>query len=142
MSRPDFSHGTIQVDGLKQLRRTLRAAGDDLSDLKEVNLAAARIAAQGGKSRAPIGPTGRLAASIRPAGTKTAGIVRAGKKSVPYAHAVHWGRQFWPNKEHARARSVIECTQFLSDGASDTEATWVPLYEDRINTIINTIEGT
>lgn len=121
----------VQVDGLKQLRKTLKAAGDDLSDLKAANAEAAEVAAAGGRTRVPT-LTGLLASSIRSTGTKTAGIVRAGKAAIPYAGPIHWG---WPN------RGIPE-NPFLSDGATDTEPTWLPIYENRLNEIINTVEGT
>lgn len=120
----------VQVDGLKELRKTLKAAGDDLSDLKAANAEAAQIAADGGRSRVPT-LNGLLASSIRSTGTKTAGIVRAGKASVPYAAPIHWG---WP------ARSIPE-NPFLSDGATATEPRWLPVYEQRIEDIINNVEG-
>lgn len=117
-----------KVDGLKQLRSTMRKAGDDLSEFKDINRQAAGIVA--GAADAPT-RTGTLAASIRPAGTKTAGIVRAGKKSVPYAGPIHWG---WPAHN-------IEPQTFLTDAAKSTEPQWVPLYQERLEKIINTIEG-
>lgn len=117
-----------KVEGLKQLRSTMRKAGDDLSEFKDINRQAAGIVA--GAADAPT-RTGTLAASIRPAGTKTAGIVRAGRKSVPYAGPIHWG---WPAHN-------IEAQTFLTDAAKSTEAQWVPLYQDRLEKIINTIEG-
>lgn len=142
MSATDRSQGTVQVLGARELRRALKAAGEDLSDLKAVNLAAAQVASRAAKGLVPSGPTGRLAASVRASGTTTAGIIRAGRKTVPYAPAVHWGRRYWPCKGHPRATpSPLAPTPFLSQGAQSTEATWGALYTARVNQIIDQIQG-
>lgn len=145
MTDLDRSAGTIKVEGLRALRKELRAAGDDLSDLKEINKEAAAIVAKAADSTVPV-RTGRLAASIRPAGTKTAGIVRAGKKSVPYANAVHWGRKVWPSQRSSsptrgRFASEFPGRAFLSDAATSTQSQWVDLYSSRIDQILDTING-
>lgn len=137
----DAAAGTVKVEGLRELRRTLRQAGDDMADLKEANRAAAEIVATAAGGRVPH-LTGALAASVRPAGTKTAAVVRAGKKAVPYANAIHWGRIFWPCKEaDPHFRSEIAPRPFLSEAATSTESTWVPLYEDRIQSILDQVQG-
>lgn len=125
MARP-----AVEVEGARQLRRTMRKAGLDLQQLKDAHAAASRIVAAAATSRAPI-RTGRLQSTIRAAGTTTAGIVRAGYKSVPYAGPIHWG---WP------ARSIT-ADPFLVDAAADTESSWIGAYERNIAAIINTIEG-
>lgn len=121
----------VRIDGLKELRKSLKAAGDDLADLKEANAAAAAVAAEGGRTRVPT-LSGLLASSIRSTGTKTAGIIRAGKAAIPYAGAIHWG---WPARN-------IPANPFLSDGAVDTQPDWLPVYEERLEHIINQVQGT
>ena len=64
--------------------------GDDLEDLKTLNLDVATMVAERAKDIVPR-RTGNLADTIRPAGTKTAGRVRAGFKRVPYAGVIHLG---------------------------------------------------
>lgn len=141
MGTPDYSAGTIKLEGARELRRTLRQAGDDLSDLKDLNKRTATTVARAADGRVPT-LTGRLAASVRGAGTKTAAIVRAGKKSVPYAHAIHWGRHFWPYRDSPRAvPSPITARPFLSEAAQATETTWVAYYEDELDKIISRVEG-
>lgn len=133
----------VRIEGARELRRTLRAAGDDLSDLKQAHGDAARIAATASAALAPRGKTGNLKSSIRAAGTKTAGIIRAGKKSVPYAHAVHWGRKYWPNRMHARATpSKMDPQPFLSDGATGSEGQWIPIFERAVESALDKIKGT
>ena len=68
----------VEVDGARQLRRTLKQAGSDLDDLKTLHRKVSQMVADLAAARAPIGPTGRLQASIRAGATKTAGVVRAG----------------------------------------------------------------
>lgn len=120
-----------EVEGGRQLRKTLRAAGDDLSDLKTVHRQAAQISANRGRQLAPEA-SGRLAATIRASGTKTAGIVRVGNNTrVPYAGPIHWG---W-------AKRGIKPNPFASKGATDSEPTWLPLYERHITNALSTIKG-
>ena len=81
---------SIKATGVKELRRELRRMGDDLEDLKTLNLTVATMVAERAKDIVPR-RTGNLADTIRPAGTKTAGRVRAGFKRVPYAGVIHFG---------------------------------------------------
>ncbi|WP_428639693.1 HK97 gp10 family phage protein [Schaalia sp.] len=137
----------VTVDGARELRRQLKAAGDDLSDLKATHQRVARIAADGAEALAPV-RTGRLRQSIRSAGTKTAAIVRVGKKSVPYAHAIQWGRKIWPsargpqpNPPRHKHPSVILPSLFATQGAKATEPKWVAEYMNAVDKALATIEG-
>lgn len=121
----------LQIEGQKELRRTLKAAGDDLSDLKAAHKEAGDIAAAGSKPLAPVGATGGLAGSIRPGATKTQAVIRAGKARVPYAGPIHWG---WP------ARG-IEPHAFLADGAKRTEGQWIPIFEKALQESIKKVKG-
>lgn len=126
-----MTKAVYEVRGGRQLRKTLRAAGDDLADLKDVHKQAATIAADRAASRAPR-RTGRLAATIRASGTKTAGIVRVGNNTrVPYANPIHWG---WKKRN-------ITANPFASHGAQESEPTWVQLYQRYIDTTLDSIKG-
>ena len=83
----------LMVVGQKRFVQTMRKAGADMDDLKEVNRAAAQIALPAVRNLAPRGKTGRLAGSLRVGATKRAGVIRAGRKAVPYAGPVNYG---WP----------------------------------------------
>lgn len=125
----------VKIEGARQLRRTLKDAGDDLNDLKEVNRSAAAIAANRAKTWAPR-KSGRLAGTVRSSGTKTAGIVRAGNNrktasGVPYANPIHWG---WPCRN-------IKANPFLSYSAQATEPRWLKLYENYIEKTLSKIRG-
>jgi len=131
----------IEVQGARELRRTLKAAGVDLGDLKASHKQAATIAAHASAALAPK-KSGRLAATIRASGTTTAGIIRTGTKAVPYAPAVHWGRHYWPNRSHARrTRSEVRAQPFLSDGATSSEGRWLPIYEHTVEKALAQIKG-
>lgn len=141
------SEAQVQIEGLRQLRKSLRKAGDDMKDLKAANLEAATTAARASAALAPIGhgpKRGALKATIRAAGTKTAGVIRAGRKAVPYAGPVHWG---WPNRPAARAMNPrikggpIPAQPFLSDGARNSEGQWLPYYIKTVDGIIARVEG-
>lgn len=137
----DRDKGTVQVIGARQLRKTLKAAGEDLTDLKAAHRQAAEIAAKASAALAPVGKTGQLRRSVRASGTTTAGIIRAGKKSVPYANAIHWGRKWWPNKQNARHVASFWGRPFLSDGAQNSEGQWLPIYERTVEGAIERVEG-
>ena len=81
---------SIKIQGGKELRRELRKMGDDMQDLKELNLDVATIVSERAKDIVPR-RTGNLADTIRPSGTKTAGRVRSGFIRVPYAGGIHFG---------------------------------------------------
>ena len=132
---------TVQVIGARELRASLKRAGDDLTDLKQAHRQAAEIAARASADLAPVGATGRLKKSIRASGTQTAGVIRAGRKNVPYAGAVHWGRVWWPNKEKARFRAQFWGKPFLSQGAQNSEGQWVPVYMRTVEGAIERVEG-
>lgn len=126
----------VQIEGLRNLRRTMRAAGEDLKDFKKANLKAAEIAAAASADLAPIGDgrsgkPGRLKASVRASGTQTAGIIRAGRKSVPYAPPIHWG---W-------FRRGIKPQPFLSEGAVSSEGKWLPVYYVDLENIVKRVDG-
>lgn len=120
----------VEVEGARQLRKTLRAAGDDLTDLKDANQRAADIAATAAKAGAPR-RSGALAGDIRASGTKTAGIIRAGRKKIPYAGAVHWG---WPSRG-------IAAQPYMTEGAQRTESIWVPLYQQLMDDALKKVKG-
>lgn len=131
----------VEVQGARELRKSLKAAGQSLDDLKAANKHAADIAARASAALAPR-ITGRLAGSIRAAGTNTAGIIRAGKKAVPYANAVHWGRRSWPNaRSPRRTRSVVRAQPFISKGARNSEGQWLPVYRQALDQSIELVKG-
>lgn len=121
---------TVQVEGARRLRSTLRAAGDDLADLKQAHADAAQIATAAGKAGAPR-LSGRLAGTVRGSGTKTAAIIRASTKAVPYANPIHWG---W-HRHH------IKPNPWLSLAAQATEPEWTAVYMSAVDKAISQVKG-
>lgn len=120
----------IKVEGQRELRKSLRQAGDDLEDLKAAHKAAAEIAAGGSRPLTPV-RSGTLQGTVRAGGTKTSAVLRAGKKAVPYAGPIHWG---WPNRG-------IEPQSFLADGAKNTEPQWVELFYQALDKALKKVKG-
>jgi hypothetical protein len=120
----------VRVEGARDLRRQLRAAGHDLGDLKAAHRAAADIVAADAARRAPK-RTGRLAGNIRGSGTQTAAIVRVGGARVPYANPIHWG---WP-------RRGIAANRFVTDAMAATEGRWTAAYQNAVDDIVRTVRG-
>lgn len=122
--------GPIRVEGLRELRKQLKAAGQSYADLKGVGLDAARIVSDAAK---PIAPhlTGRLAGSIRPAGQAKGAVVRAGSAGIPYAGVIHFG---WP------AHSISP-QPFLYEAADARVEQVRELYLTRTQDIADSIQG-
>lgn len=120
----------VEVHGLRTLRRTLKAAGVSLQDLKDAH---AQVAALVVRAASPDAPrrTGALASSTRGAGTQGGAIVRAGRASVPYANPIHWG---W-DKRHIKAQP------WIYEAAVDSQDQWTGLYLRTLQQIIDDIEG-
>lgn len=125
MARPG-----LQVEGGRQLRRSLKQAGLDVQDLKDAHREAAELVK---READPNGPrrSGRLVASTRAAGTQAAAIVRVGTARVPYAGPIHWG---WPARH-------IAANPWVATAAETTEPAWSQTYLDALETIIHAIEG-
>jgi len=120
----------VQVQGAAELRRTLRRAGDDLGDMKDVNAAVARLVATRSVASGPR-RSGKLVASVRGSRAVSSAVVRAGGARVPYAGPIHWG---WPSHH-------IAAHPFIADTAVATEPTWTRMYLQGINEIIGRVRG-
>lgn len=123
----------VKVEGAAQLRRTLKAAGAEMSDMRALHLQVAGIVVQRARSTAPIGPDvgGHIRDTIRPGATQRAAIVRVGTARRPYGPVVHWG---W-------GRRGIRSNPWVSFAAQDTESSWLEVYWRGLVNIINKIEG-
>lgn len=101
----------VRVEGLRELRAGLKRVDQEAGRMLGQDLAAAvdeDILAEI-HARTP-NRSGRLAGSTRvlPHGP---GVYV--ENSQPYANAIHWGRNMWPNQESERAvPSRVQGTQF------------------------------
>jgi hypothetical protein len=128
----------VEVQGLKALRKTLKAAGVDLADLKAEHKRVADFVARASAPRAPRspagsnrGPSGTLAASVRGAGLQTGAVVRLGRASVPHAGPIYWGHP----ARHITGR------QWIHETADSTSDQWTGLYLAALEDIIRQVEG-
>jgi hypothetical protein len=125
MARPQ-----VEVKGAKELRKQLKAAGDDLGDLKATHKKIAQIVEFDALQLAPV-VTGGLVGSIRASGTQTAAIVRAGRSSVRYAGPIHWG---WPARN-------ITAQPFLVDAQEAKYEDWMSEYTQMVDKALDRIAG-
>jgi hypothetical protein len=120
----------VEVEGRRELVRTMRAAGIDLGDLTKANRDAAAVVAPESAARTPR-RTGRLAGTVKAAGTRSAALVRVGSRTVPYAGPIVFG---W-------AAHNIEPNPGPVDALATTEPRWRPVYDHAIERIIAKIKG-
>ena len=120
----------IRVEGAANLRRTLRKAGDDLTDLKNAHAKAAAVAGSHARTAGPR-RSGRLLGSVRWSGNATGAVIRAGRASVPYAQPIHWG---W-------RRRGIDPQPWVTEAAQDTEPVWTEVYAAAVQRILSRVHG-
>jgi hypothetical protein len=121
----------LMVVGQKRFVQTMRKAGADMDDLKEVNREAAQIALPRRPQPRPTRQDGRLAGSLRVGATKRAGVIRAGRKAVPYAGVINYG---WPARR-------IKPRLFVNNGVASTEGQWQKVYKDFIDKTLKQVKG-
>lgn len=103
------------VVGQKRFVSTMRKAGADMKELKEVNRQAANIALP----------------AVRAGATQKAGVIRAGRKNVPYAGVINYG---WPARR-------IKPRLFVNNGVASTEGAWQRLYKQFIDRTMSQVKG-
>ncbi len=109
---------TVEVQGMRQLRKKLSMLDDDFEDLKNIHADVAQIVADRASQLAPV-RSGLLKETIRASGTKTAGRVRAGFARVPYAGPIHFGWSTRPNEALGWRGGPIEPNPFLYDALDE-----------------------
>lgn len=120
----------IEVEGARELRRTLARAGHEIDDMVAANAEVSAFVAARAKSAAPR-RSGRLASSVRGNKAKSSAVVRAGGARVVYAGVIHYG---W-------ARHNIEPQPFLVNTAHSTELQWREIYLRNINKALSKVRG-
>ena len=119
-----------RIEGARELRKQLRAASDDLSDLRAAHADAGRIVEPVARGRAPV-RSGALRASIRSSGAATTAVVEAGSPRVPYARPIHWG---WPARN-------IRRNAFAWDAIKSTQPRWMLAYKKAVDGILSRVRG-
>lgn len=125
----------VEVIGLPRLRRTIKEAGGDLGELKQLNRDAAQAVLPTARASTPIGPgqRGHLVSTLRVSASASAGTIKAGTGHTgrfPYAGVVHYGT---PDGKRA--------DPWLLNAAHATEGKWTDVYLRGIESIIDNIEG-
>ena len=110
------------VVGQKRFVSTMRRAGADMKELKEVNRQAAGIALPAVQARTPRGKTGKLARTVRAGATQKAGVIRAGRKAVPYAGVINYGWAPRPPTSGAASSSTRAWPRPKAPGSSPTNS--------------------
>lgn len=118
----------MRVEGAAELRRTLKAAGEDLNDLKEGHRQVGTFVLTAAAPRVPR-RSGALAASGRPGVTQNGAVIRYRKR---YAPPIHWG---WPKRN-------IEPQPWAYQTAVDTRPQWTQIYLAAVNKVLARIKGT
>lgn len=121
----------LMVVGQKRFVQTMRRAGANMDELKDVNRQAAQIALPAVRALTPVGDTGRLSKSLRVGATKRAGVIRAGRKSVPYAGPLNYG---WPGHN-------ITPRLFANNGVAQSEDAWQRPYREFIDKTLSQVKG-
>lgn len=120
----------VRVVGLNRLLRTLRRAGEDISELKEAHTAAARIVAAYAQAHAPR-RSGKLAGTVRPMRVASRARIAAGTRAIPYANPIHWG---W-------AARGITAQPWISHAGQVTESQWEPAYVRDVQRALDRVVG-
>lgn len=120
-----------QVEGGRELRRSLKAAGDDLQDLRETHRQVGTFVTSAALPRTPR-RSGNLAATGRAGATKTAALARFGGARSPYANAIHWGE---------KKRRRLPARPWVTEAAQATEPTWTTMYEQGVERVLARIKG-
>lgn len=121
---------SIEVEGLKELRKKLRQVKDSAlnDEMKAIHVALAAEITRRALPRVPV-DSGALKASVRSSGTVRDAVGRVGKKAVPYAPIIHWG---WPKRGIPRR-------QFLRDAAEVLERDIVDRYDDAVASMLERV---
>lgn len=129
-----MAESTIEVTGMRQTRARLRAAGEDMTNLRELHKGLADDVAKTAKTKVPV-RSGRLRNSIRGNATQTAARIDAGNNrksgptSVPYAPAIHFG---W-------ARRGIRPQPFMYEALDDRRQDVIDAYNRQVRAMIRRV---
>jgi len=124
--------GSIQVEGLKAINRSLKALGEDTSVLADANYDAAN---QLLRASLPIVPvrTGALKGSLKASKTKAASVVRGGSTRVPYAAPIHWG--WFRDKNTGKNKNILP-NPFLAKALKYTREEILANYQRNMESLI------
>jgi hypothetical protein len=134
----------VKIEGAKELSRSFRAAGGTVKELSGAYREVARLLVPPAQREAPVGPTGRLAASTRGRGQRTRAILTAGTARVPYAGVIHFGNptvKTFPSRKATPKRSTgtlgrIRPNPWLYRTADHRRKEVVEAFDDHVGTVL------
>jgi hypothetical protein len=131
--------GGVEVQGARQLRADLKAAGIGVEELREAHR---QVAEQVLRAAAPYAPrrTGRLAQTVRASGTASKAQVKAGFGRVPYAGPIHWGWSTRAGNPRLKGGN-IRANPWLFEAAQRTQTQYLQTYLTALEKLIADIEG-
>lgn len=103
----------VQVDGLREMTRSLEKAGAELDDLKDVFSGIAATASAQAQQLTPRA-SGALKASVRPNRAKNKSVVTFGSARVKYAGPILYG---WPARGITASRTIPRTDAYMADRA-------------------------
>jgi hypothetical protein len=116
---------TVKIEGLKELRTSLKAISKELpKELTKLNKAAAELVSPEAQSRAPV-RSGRLRDAVKPGATQTGGFVKV--SGLPYVGPIVGG---WPKHN-------IKANPFLWNALDAKTDEVVDKYQDGIADLID-----
>lgn len=130
----------IQIDGLNECFRALKAVGTPVEAIKEANRESGEIVARTARNTANFkGGTGALRKTIRVANVSTNVKIRAGSKRVPYANPIHWG---WFLDKKTGVRRNIKPNPFMAKALGYTRDEVLANYVANLQKLIKKHEAT
>lgn len=90
MARESVVSGRVDVDGLKELNRNLKALDADKAEIIAGNVEAAETLIKAARPLVPV-RTGALVSTLKPAKVQNYAEARGGNARVQYANPIHWG---------------------------------------------------
>jgi hypothetical protein len=127
----------IQIEGLNELFRALKAVGTPVESIKEANKEAGQLVVRTARNTANFTKSGKstgdLRNSIRVGPATTNVKVRAGSKRLPYANPIHWG-WFYDRKRNFR-RNILP-NPFMSKALGYTRDEILDTYMKNLKKLI------
>jgi hypothetical protein len=136
--KPKANEQAIQVDGLAELFRALKAVGTPVEAIKEANRESGEIVARTSRNIVPVG-SGALRKTIRVANVTTNVKIRAGNARTPYANPIHWG--WFRDKKRGFNRNILP-NPFMAKALGYTREEVLKNYVDNIQKLIKKHEPT
>lgn len=118
---------SVEVKGEETLALTLRRFAAGLDDMASTHKAAADLALQAARARAPV-KTGQLRASGLATSAPGYGDITF---SAVYAGPIHWG---WPARH-------IAPSLFATKGVEESQERWLEIYQDALQEDLGKVTG-